>query len=91
MHNSARGFIAQIPVRVSDGMFAHEANVSFFAGADYYSLLVERADIDFRGRERAGYLSVIVVEQGETESIIDLPRETFTSGRRVRVPNTLLQ
>jgi hypothetical protein len=42
------------------------------------------------GQILEGKLKVFVVDQKDDKVIVDLPRETFTSGPRIAVPRTLL-
>jgi len=65
-------------------MFQSERSVSFQVGDQAYSLFVDQSDV------QNDMLSVYVVEQKGDEAVIDLPRETFTSGNRIRVPSSYL-
>ncbi len=71
---------ARLPVEVNPGMFRSERSVSFEVGGRRYSLIVDQEDVE------DNHLVVYLVEQGEDEAVIDLPRDTFTSGNRIRVP-----
>jgi hypothetical protein len=75
---------ARIRVKVEQGMFPSERTVSFQIGGKSYTLIVDAADV------QGDMLTVYVVEQGEREALVDLPRETFTTGNRIRIPNTHL-
>ena len=75
----------RIPVEVHPGMFPSERAVSFQAGGKEYTLLVDARDVENET------LRVSVVEEGDIEALIDLPRDTFSSGPRIRVPKELLQ
>ncbi len=74
----------RIRVRVQPGMFQSERSVSFQVGDQAYSLFVDQSDV------QSDTLSVYVVEQRGDEAVIDLPRDTFTSGNRIRVPTSYL-
>jgi hypothetical protein len=76
---------ALLPVKVSPGMFTSERVVSFEGIGKHYTLIVDEMDVE------KGFLKVYVVAEGDREVIIDLPRETFTSGNRVRVPSVNLR
>jgi hypothetical protein len=76
----------RIRVDVKPGMFSSERAVSFQAGGERYTLLVDEEDI----RQDDNTLEVYVVDQSGNEAIVDLPRETATAGTRVRVPKDLL-
>jgi hypothetical protein len=65
-------------------MFQSERSVSFQVGDQAYSLFVDQSDV------QNDTLSVYVVEQRGDEAVIDLPRDTFTSGNRIRVPTSYL-
>ncbi len=75
---------ARLPVEVTPGMFRSELAVSFDAGGQRYSLIVDREDVE------GNMLVVRLVQQEDGEAVIDLPRDTFTSGNRIRVPAALL-
>jgi hypothetical protein len=75
----------RIRVDVEPGMFSTERSVWFQASGRRYSLLVDPSDIiDER------YLRVHILGYDNGEAIIDLPRDTFSSGSRVRIPRELL-
>lgn len=71
-------------VKVGEGMFDTERTVSFQAGEKNYTLIVDEEDV------KDNALEVYVVAQENGESIVDLPRDTFTSGSRIRVPSSLI-
>jgi hypothetical protein len=74
-----------IQVKVGPGIFRSERSVSFEAGDRRYELIVDQANlVDDR-------LKVWLVAEFGDEALIDLPRETFSSGSRIRVPTSLLQ
>jgi hypothetical protein len=75
----------RIQVDVGQGSFSSERAVSFVAAGKKYSLVVDESDIE------NGMLVVYVVEEMGEEAIVDLPRETFTTGSRIRVPRVLVQ
>jgi hypothetical protein len=66
-------------------MFKSERTVSFEAGGRRYVLIVDEQDVDADGT-----LKVYVVDQHDDEALVDLPRDTFSSGSRVRVPSSVL-
>jgi hypothetical protein len=70
---------------VKPGTFSSEKAVSFTVAGVRYSLLVDAEDVDQQNR-----LAVAVVDMTHGEAIIDLPRETFTSGPRLRIPRDQL-
>jgi hypothetical protein len=77
---------ARIQVTVSDGMFASERSVSFDAGDRKYHLLVDEDDVS--GDE----MNVNIVSAPDEDTyIVQLPRETFTTGHRVRVPRGVVK
>ena len=73
-----------IDVEVSAGMFSCERVVEFSAGDRNYCLFVDESSL------RDNSLEVYLIELLEDEAIIELPRDTFTSGTRVRVPRDML-
>lgn len=77
-----------IPVDVADpglGVFKSERAISFEAGGERYELIVDETDL------QGSKLKVYLVARKGDEALIDLPRETFTSGYRIRIPYSLLQ
>lgn len=74
-----------IRVRVEPGMFSSERYVMFDAGDKSYGLFVDERDV------QDSMIPVFVVAQQGEEAIVDLPRETFTSGNRVLVPTSILE
>jgi hypothetical protein len=75
----------RLRVTVQPGMFPSERTVSFEAGGRNYTLVVDERDV-----AADGTLVVHVVDQRDDEALVDLPRETFTSGSRVRIPRSVL-
>jgi len=73
-----------IRVEVGRGTFSSERSVSFVADKRKYNLIVDESDVE------DGMLVVDIVEEMADEAIVDLPRETFTSGSRIRVPRSLV-
>ena len=75
-----------IPCTVEKGMFESERSVTFDAGEKRYHLIVDRSSI---------VDDMLVVEvlsrAGDSSYIVRLPRETFTSGRTIRVPREVVQ
>ncbi len=74
-----------IQVSVRAGVFSSEREVSFAAGSKNYRMLVDRADVQPSNRIR-----VYVVTEAKNTALVELPRETFTTGNRVRVPKSVL-
>lgn len=74
----------RIRVQVGPGIFASERSVSFRAGDTNYTLLVDADDV------KGDTLEVYVIAENDKEALIDLPRDTFTLGNRIRVPKTIL-
>jgi hypothetical protein len=74
----------RLRVDVQPGMFQSERTVSFEAGGRRYVMIVDEEDV------RDGTLVVYVVDQRDDEALVDLPRDTFSSGSRVRIPNSAL-
>ncbi|MDQ2687332.1 MAG: hypothetical protein M3Y28_05640 [Armatimonadota bacterium] len=64
---------------VGPGVFSTENAVSFEADGKEYTLLVDKDSL------KNNMLEVQVVAEGEKEALIDLPRDTFTSGSRIRI------
>jgi hypothetical protein len=75
----------RLRVEVRPGMFQSERTVSFEAGGRRYVLIVDEQDV-----AADGTLKVYVVDQYGDEALVDLPRDTFSSGSRVRVPSSAL-
>lgn len=62
-------------------MFTTERSVSFSVDQKNYNLIVDKSDV------HGDCLAVTVIRHVECgDVIVDLPRETFTSGPRIRVP-----
>lgn len=75
----------RLRVSVQPGMFQSERTVSFEAGGRRYVLIVDERDV-----APDDTMKVYVVEARGDEALVDLPRETFSSGSRVRVPVSAL-
>jgi hypothetical protein len=75
----------RLRVRVEKGIFPSERTVSFETGGRNYSLVVDEQDV-----AADNTLVVHLVGQQGDEALIDLPRETFTSGSRVRIATSEL-
>ena len=69
---------------VGPGMFSHEASIEIEADGQHYALLVPKDKLE--GDE----LEVEVVAERGDKVIVDLPRETFTTGSRISIPRQLL-
>ena len=74
----------KIQVIVQPGLFPSERTVSFRAGDRHYEMVVDQEDV------ADGTLVVYVVAERNGDAMIDLPRETFTSGSRIRIPTAEL-
>lgn len=79
----------RIKVTVGPGTFSNERLVSFQAGDRKYNLLVDEEDV-LEGAD-GQYLEVYLVAERNGEALIDLPRDTFSSGPRARVERRQLQ
>ena len=75
----------RVKVDVRPGTFSSERCVSFFAGAQKYSLVVDETMLE------GDALLVQIVDEAANDVIIDLPSDTFISGNRVRVPRDLVE
>jgi hypothetical protein len=71
-------------VKVSPGGFSSERAITVTAGENRYNLIVDEQDV------QDGTLEVYLVAEEAGEAVIDLPRDTFTSGSRIRVPSEAL-
>lgn len=69
---------------VGEGIFSFERSVSIEAGDKHYTLIVDNDML------QDDTLEVYVVAESDKEAIVDLPRETFTSGNRIRIPREYL-
>lgn len=77
--------LARIRVNVAAGMFSHEKVVSFRVGTTKYSLILNSEQI------QGSTICVGVINYDERGALVELPAETLTYGRRVRVPLDLLE
>ena len=82
--------------KVGLGMFKSERTVTVKVDATEFSAIVDaedvRVDEEPKGDELVdGWVRVFVIEKGKDQALIDLPRETFTSGTRIIVPMSLLR
>jgi len=75
---------AFLRVEVGPGMFSSEKTVSFRVNGTRYTLIVDSSDVV------DNVIQVVVLERKRDHAIVDLPRETFTTGNRIRVPLELL-
>lgn len=71
--------------KVGQGLFASERSVTLQVGEDIYNLIVDEHDV-----QPDDTLEVTVVAAEGDQALVDLPRETFTSGNRIRVPTSAL-
>jgi hypothetical protein len=74
---------ALVRVEVSPGLFSSERTVRINAGDRSYQLLVDASNLC--GNEG---LWVHILDENDKEAIVDLPQETFSSGSRIRLPQT---
>lgn len=79
----------RIQVSVEPGTFSNERLVSFQAGDRQVHLLVDEEDVVQAADGQ--YLEVYLVDERNGEALIDLPRDTFSSGPRARVQRGQLQ
>ena len=71
--------------KVGRGMFSSERSVRINAGGQVYNLIVDEEDV------RPGdLLEVTLVGEQNGVALVDLPRESFTSGTRIEVPTSAL-
>ena len=76
----------QIKVEVFPGMFEQERYVSFHDGEKKYSLLVDASEI-----ASDNWLTAYLIDEQPTQSLIELPRDTFEAGTRVWVSKELIK
>ena len=74
----------RIRVSVGPGIFSSERSASFEINGQQYNMIVDESSI------QGDTMEVRVVAEGEKEALIDLPRDTFTTGNRLRVPRAIL-
>ena len=72
----------RIRVTVGPGIFSSERSASFQVNDQNYTLIVDEFSIVDDTME------VRVIAEGENEALIDLPRDTFTTGNRIRYPKS---
>lgn len=76
--------VRRIRVDVGPGIFSMERSVSFEVNGEYYNSIVEAESL--KGDE----LEVHVIADRGDNAIVDLPRDTMTTGNRILVPKTML-
>ena len=69
---------------ISPGMFESERYVILNVENRPYSLMVDESSL------KGDTLEVSVVAQNGDTAIIELPRDTFNAGSRIRVPKSML-
>jgi hypothetical protein len=74
-----------VRVKVEPGMFSSERYVSFQVEDKAYGLFVDEKDV------AGDMMPVYLVAQQGDQAIIQLPRDTFTTGNRIQVPTSILQ
>jgi hypothetical protein len=67
--------------KVGGGMFSSERTVRIKAGGRIYNLIVDEQDV-----RPGNLLEVTLVGEQNGTALVDLPRETFSSGARIEVP-----
>jgi len=85
-----------ISCKVSSGLFRGERVVEFKVQGETYRTVVDRRDVIEKKEPSPdkwvdGLLRVRVLKKNKETILIDLPRETVTSGKRMFVPPGLLQ
>jgi hypothetical protein len=70
---------------IGPGVFSNERSVAFEVGGQSYTLIVPA---QYVGED--GTIEVEVVAVRGEDVLVDLPRETFTSGNRIRMPRAEL-
>lgn len=70
---------------VGPGVFSNERSVSFQVGGQSYTLIVPT---EYLGDDDT--IGVEVVGNRGSDVLVDLPRETFTSGNRIMMPRAEL-
>jgi len=78
--------LAAIRVDVSPGMFESERAVCFSIGALNYNLFVDQSFVS------GDLLHIVVIREYDNSDdvMIELPNATFTVGRCIRVPKSIL-
>lgn len=82
--------------RVGRGMFENERAITITADDVEFSALVDADDVVVKSAPRgdetvAGWVKVSIVQKGKDRALVDLPRETFSSGPRILIPLTLIK
>lgn len=85
-----------IPCKISLGLFDDERVVQFEAEGKQYRAIVDKDDVQElqtpqKGRWVEGLLQVYVIKRNGETVLVNLPRETASSGRRITVSKQLLQ
>ncbi|MDA2928506.1 hypothetical protein MYX84_00935 [Acidobacteria bacterium AH-259-O06] len=85
-----------IPCKISLGLFEGERIVQFEVEGTEYSTIVDSEDVHEskmpqQGEWVDGLLQVYAIKKNGETVIVNLPRETASSGRRITVPKQLLQ
>ena len=89
--------LARVKCKVGLGMFAHERGVRIeLLDGEALSLFVDTSQVHVSqepcaGDEVDGWLDVTVLGARDGCVLIDLPHETFTTGTRVYVPESLVR
>jgi hypothetical protein len=76
----------RIRVKVEPGTFSSERSVSFEVNGQKYNLIVDEEAV----KDDTLEVYVIAINDKEDKALIDLPRETFTSGSRIFIPKAAL-
>lgn len=85
-----------IPCQISLGLFEDERIVQFEVEGRQYRTIVDSEDVHELKTPREGewvdgLLQVYTIKKNGETVIVNLPRETTSSGRRISVPKQLLQ
>ncbi len=85
-----------LPCKITKAMFRDERIVKFQVGKKRFTAVVDGADVIETEEPRTdqwtdGLLKVEIVKTEEKSALIDLPRETTTTGKRMYVPYGMLQ
>lgn len=82
--------------KVGAGMFGSERSVSFQINGHEETAIVDAEDVIVAepvqpSRVVDGLVRVHLIERGRGQALVDLPSDTFASGMRLIVPESLLE
>ena len=85
-----------LPCKISQGLFENERIVEFTVEGTTYTAIVDREDVEESQPAREdewvdGRLQVYIMKRNGETVLVNLPRETAGNGRRLSVPNSLLE